>query len=128
MRWTTQIGKTSSLVMTLCGVLKDILLVVASMLIFLDPVSPLQFAGYSLALCGLVYYKLGAEKMLEYGAGVYRAWAEFGLHHPVRRVVYLVIAAVGVILVLVVLSDINAVAANYELAQERIQKMLEKHS
>ncbi|KAI4732258.1 hypothetical protein E4T50_17158 [Aureobasidium sp. EXF-12298] len=35
------IGRTSSLVLTLYGVLKDILLVVASMLIFRDPVAPL---------------------------------------------------------------------------------------
>lgn len=37
------------------------MLVVASMVIFLDPVSPLQFFGYSIALAGLVYYKLGGE-------------------------------------------------------------------
>ncbi|KJY00543.1 hypothetical protein TI39_contig323g00054 [Zymoseptoria brevis] len=55
------IGKTSAVVLTLSGVLKDILLVVASMVIFLDPVSPLQFFGYSIALAGLVYYKLGGE-------------------------------------------------------------------
>jgi len=55
------IGKTSAVVLTLSGVLKDILLVVASMVIFLDPVSGLQFFGYSIALGGLVYYKLGAD-------------------------------------------------------------------
>lgn len=58
-----QIGKTSSLVMTLSGVLKDILLVVASMMIFHDPVSGLQAFGYSIALGGLVYYKLGSDKL-----------------------------------------------------------------
>lgn len=31
------------------------------MVIFLDPVSPLQFFGYSIALGGLVYYKLGSD-------------------------------------------------------------------
>lgn len=31
------------------------------MVIFLDPVSGLQFFGYSIALGGLVYYKLGAD-------------------------------------------------------------------
>ncbi|KAH9845289.1 putative sugar phosphate/phosphate translocator [Teratosphaeria destructans] len=59
------IGKTSSLVMTLSGVLKDILLVAASMAIFLDPVTLLQAVGYSIALAGLVYYKLGSEKTRE---------------------------------------------------------------
>ncbi|USW55200.1 Putative sugar phosphate transporter domain-containing protein [Septoria linicola] len=55
------IGKTSAVVLTLSGVLKDILLVVASMVIFHDPVAPLQFFGYSIALGGLVWYKLGAD-------------------------------------------------------------------
>lgn len=41
--------------------MKDILLVVASMVIFQDPVSGLQFFGYSIALGGLVWYKLGAD-------------------------------------------------------------------
>ncbi|KAJ5098650.1 sugar phosphate/phosphate translocator, partial [Penicillium argentinense] len=57
------IGKTSAVVLTMAGILKDILLVVASMVIFRDPVTPLQFFGYSIALVGLVYYKLGAEKI-----------------------------------------------------------------
>lgn len=80
-----QIGKTSSLVMTLSGVLKDILLVLASMIIFQDPVSPLQFFGYSIALGGLVYYKLGADKLKENLGGAQRAWAEYGANHPAAR-------------------------------------------
>ncbi|KAI3338614.1 triose-phosphate transporter family-domain-containing protein [Ustulina deusta] len=57
------IGKTSAVVLTMSGVLKDILLVVASMAIFGDPVTLQQYFGYSIALAGLVYYKLGAEKL-----------------------------------------------------------------
>ncbi|KAJ1334192.1 UDP-galf transporter [Microdochium nivale] len=57
------IGKTSAVVLTMAGVLKDILLVVSSMLIFGDPVTAQQYFGYSIALGGLTYYKLGAEKM-----------------------------------------------------------------
>ncbi|KAI1420814.1 triose-phosphate transporter family-domain-containing protein [Xylaria sp. FL1777] len=57
------IGKTSAVVLTMSGVLKDILLVVASLLIFGDPVTLQQYFGYSIALAGLVYYKLGAEKL-----------------------------------------------------------------
>ncbi|KAL1583773.1 hypothetical protein WHR41_07469 [Cladosporium halotolerans] len=79
------IGKTSGLVMTLCGVLKDILLVVASMMIFRDPVSPLQFFGYSIALGGLVYYKLGADKIKEHMGNGQRAWADYGVRHPAAR-------------------------------------------
>ncbi|OCK74126.1 TPT-domain-containing protein [Lepidopterella palustris CBS 459.81] len=63
------IGKTSVVALTLLGVLKNILLVVASMIIFLDPVTHLQFFGYSLALGGLVYYKLGGEKITAYISG-----------------------------------------------------------
>ncbi|KAI5798596.1 DUF250 domain membrane protein [Pyronema domesticum] len=60
------IGRTSSLVLTLCGVLKDILLVVCSILIYGTRVTMLQFLGYSVALGGLVWYKLGAEKVKEH--------------------------------------------------------------
>jgi hypothetical protein len=47
----------------MAGVLKDILLVVASMVIFGDPVTGQQYFGYGIALAGLTYYKLGAEKV-----------------------------------------------------------------
>ncbi|OAA55462.1 DUF250 domain membrane protein [Cordyceps fumosorosea ARSEF 2679] len=52
------IGKTSTVVLTLCGVLKDIILVVSSMAIWGTPVTGLQAFGYFIALCGMVYYKL----------------------------------------------------------------------
>lgn len=45
------------------GILKDILLVCASLVIFHDPVTLQQYFGYSIALGGLCYYKLGAEKI-----------------------------------------------------------------
>ncbi|KAJ6004899.1 sugar phosphate/phosphate translocator [Penicillium herquei] len=79
------IGKTSSLVMTLCGVLKDILLVAASMMLWNTPVTPLQFFGYTIALIGLVYYKLGGDKIREYTGQANRAWAEYGNTHPAQR-------------------------------------------
>ncbi|KAJ5577655.1 sugar phosphate/phosphate translocator [Penicillium hispanicum] len=79
------IGKTSSLVMTLCGVLKDILLVAASMMLWNTPVSGLQFFGYSLALIGLVYYKLGGDKIREYTGQANRAWTEYGNARPAQR-------------------------------------------
>lgn len=79
------IGKTSSLVLTLCGVLKDILLVIASILIWGTEVSALQFFGYSIALCGMVYYKLGYEAIKGYAGEAGRQWAEFGNRQPVLR-------------------------------------------
>ncbi|KAJ2897812.1 uncharacterized protein MKZ38_004374 [Zalerion maritima] len=79
------IGKTSSLVLTLCGVLKDIMLVGASMLIWGTPVSALQFFGYSIALCGMVYYKLGYDAIKGYAGDAQRQWLEFGVRQPAMR-------------------------------------------
>jgi len=79
------IGKTSSLVLTLCGVLKDIMLVCASMLIWGTPVSALQFFGYSIALSGMLYYKLGAEQLKGYASQLGRSWSEFGVQRPALR-------------------------------------------
>lgn len=79
------IGKTSSLVLTLSGVLKDILLVFASMFLFKDPVSLLQAFGYSIALGGLIYYKLGGEKLKEYLGQGSMKWQELGHTRPVLR-------------------------------------------
>jgi hypothetical protein len=71
--------------MTLCGVLKDILLVAASMMLWNTPVTALQFFGYSVALVGLVYYKLGGDKIREYTGQAGRAWAEYGNARPAQR-------------------------------------------
>ncbi|KAF2203916.1 TPT-domain-containing protein [Delitschia confertaspora ATCC 74209] len=79
------IGRTSSLVLTLCGVLKDILLVCLSMLLFKDPVSLLQAFGYSIALGGMLYYKLGADEIKRYLTEGRMKWAEFGSTQPVAR-------------------------------------------
>lgn len=95
------IGKTSSLVLTLSGVLKDILLVVASMMIFRDPVSPLQFFGYSIALSGLVYFKLGADKFKEYFAQGGRQWSEYRATNPAIAKLIVFALAVGVLFLLV---------------------------
>jgi hypothetical protein len=95
-----QIGRTSALVLTLSGVLKDILLVLASMVVFGDPVSGLQAFGYSIALGGLTYYKLGGEKIRGYVAEGQRSWAEYGQRSPVMQRVILVGLAVLLLFVL----------------------------
>ncbi|KAK1835852.1 putative solute carrier family 35 member C2 [Podospora conica] len=59
-----QIGKTSGLVMTLTGILKNILLVIVSVMIWNTSISFLQFVGYGIALAGLVYYSLGWEQIV----------------------------------------------------------------
>ena len=71
--------------MTLCGVLKDILLVFASIAIWGTPISGLQAFGYSIALGGLVYYKLGAATIKAQFSDVGRLWAEFGSSRPALR-------------------------------------------
>ncbi|KAK7414696.1 hypothetical protein QQX98_006464 [Neonectria punicea] len=58
------IGKTSGLVMALTGILKSILLVATSVLIWNTHISLLQTLGYSLALVGLVLYSVGYEQIL----------------------------------------------------------------
>ncbi|KAJ5891027.1 sugar phosphate/phosphate translocator [Penicillium subrubescens] len=114
------IGKTSSLVMTLCGVLKDILLVAASMFIWSTPVSGLQFFGYSLALVGLVYYKLGGDKIREYTGQANRAWAEYGNTRPAQRR-FVIFGAAALIFFLFV----GSMAPSYAPGQvDRVKGML----
>ncbi|KAK3989816.1 triose-phosphate transporter family-domain-containing protein [Cladorrhinum sp. PSN332] len=94
------IGKTSSLVLTLCGVLKDVLLVVASMIIWGTQVSGLQFFGYSIALGGMVYYKLGFEAIKGYAGEAGRQWADFGNRRPILRRISIMLFAVMTLFVL----------------------------
>jgi hypothetical protein len=54
--------------MTLCGVLKNILLVVASIIFWGTIITGLQFFGYAIALVGLVYYGVGYEGVMTYWA------------------------------------------------------------
>lgn len=51
------ISNTSALVLTLAGIVKDILLVVLSVIVFQSPVSTLQMIGYAVALIGLNLHK-----------------------------------------------------------------------
>ncbi|GAA5857074.1 hypothetical protein JCM8547_007945 [Rhodosporidiobolus lusitaniae] len=55
------IGCASSLVLTLSGVIKDILLVGGSVLLMGSTVTATQMLGYSIALLGLVVFKLPKE-------------------------------------------------------------------
>jgi hypothetical protein len=51
------IQHTSPLVLTLAGIVKDIMLVCSSMVIFQAPVTPLQFLGYAVTLLALNLHK-----------------------------------------------------------------------
>ena len=48
-------------------------------------VTALQAFGYSIALGGLLHYKLGADHLKEYISSGGRAWAEYGTKHPAMR-------------------------------------------
>ena len=97
--------------MTLCGVLKDILLVAASVMIWATPISLLQYLGYGLALCGLIYYKLGAATIKAQLSELNRYWAEYGTKRPVLRK----LIVLGLVLSLMVLAVITlAPAAGYD--------------
>ncbi|KZL76766.1 DUF250 domain membrane protein (triose-phosphate transporter) [Colletotrichum tofieldiae] len=68
------IGKTSGLVMTLTGILKNILLIGASVIIWKTNISFMQFVGYGVALFGLVVYSTGWEQLKTSGVGAV-VWA-----------------------------------------------------
>lgn len=51
------IGNTSALVLTLAGIIKDILIVTLSVLVFDTPITSLQYFGYGIALLGLNAHK-----------------------------------------------------------------------
>lgn len=77
------------------------MLVVASMIIWGTQVTGLQFFGYSIALGGMVYYKLGYEAIKGYAGEAGRQWADFGNKQPVLRrvaVILLVLLTVFVLL------------------------------
>lgn len=72
--------------MTLTGILKSILLVITSVLLWSTPVTLLQSVGYSTALAGLVYYSLGQDQ-LSRGYHAASTWASDTLkasHHRCR--------------------------------------------
>ena len=97
-----QIGRTSSLVMTLCGVLKDIMLVCASIMIWGNPVTKTQFFGYSIALAGMVHYKLGSDNLKSAFSDASRKWAEYGQKRPVQRKVVTFGGGVFLLMILII--------------------------
>ncbi|KAK8067157.1 hypothetical protein PG997_013904 [Apiospora hydei] len=92
------IGKTSGLVLHLTGILKSILLVVASVFIWGTAISPLQILGYGTALTGFVFYKSSwSDLKAGYSSCLARLRASptFGERLPgpvVRRLLGLVLA------------------------------------
>ena len=58
------VGRTSALTMNVAGVLKDWLLIGASARWLGAPVSPLNLGGYSVALCGVLWYNAAKLKAM----------------------------------------------------------------
>lgn len=99
--------------------LKDILLVVASMMIFRDPVAPLQFVGYSMALAGLIYYRLGAAQLGSYVQQGRLGLGEYRTRHPITtRVASL---AVGLMLIALIMG-----ASSFYVPEEYRSQVLER--
>lgn len=71
------------------------------MMIWGTQVSGTQFFGYSVALGGLLYYKLGAEQLKGYLSQAGRSWGEFGVHRPVARKLVVFGLVIVTILILV---------------------------
>ncbi|KEZ43068.1 Uncharacterized protein SAPIO_CDS5149 [Scedosporium apiospermum] len=94
------IGKTSAVVLTLCGVLKDILLVTASMIIWGTEVTALQAFGYSISLCGIIYYKLGYDAVKKLFVDAGSSVSSLGASKPLLRRASLV---AGVLLIVYLL-------------------------
>lgn len=76
------------------------MLVAASMMIWGTPVAPLQFFGYSIALGGMVYYKLGVDQIKGYAGEAARQWAEFGARKPILRKLSIIVMIFFTVLIL----------------------------
>lgn len=76
------------------------MLVVASMIIWGTQVTALQFFGYSIALGGMVYYKLGYEAIKGYAGEAGRQWADFGNRRPILRRISIILLLVMTVFVL----------------------------
>lgn len=82
-----KIGKTSALTMNLTGILKSLLLVAASVVLWSTPITSTQAVGYGIALAGMFYYALPPDsppphRLLLTQAGRLFGW---GLQGPGRH-------------------------------------------
>ena len=81
------------------------------MVLFRDPVSGLQFFGYSIALGGLLYYRLGADKLKEIASEGTRQWADYGNRSPIVRK----LLAIGLVIVtaIILIAGISSMFPQY---------------
>lgn len=100
------IGRTSAVVLTVSGVFKDVLLIMASILFFGTHITMLQFLGYAVLLAGTVYYKLGYEQAKAQVAEAGRQWRVLGAERPVLRRVCAI--AMGVFMMWVFIGNLRS--------------------
>jgi len=56
------VGAASSLILTLAGVFKDIMMITGSVALYNEPISPIQVLGYGITLAGLYLFKVAGGK------------------------------------------------------------------
>lgn len=100
------VQKSSGLVLTLAGIVKDIALIVASIFIFANPVTPIQVIGYTLALIGLNMYNDYKTKKNDMTVGM-RELMRTAVTN--KQAVFIVVGAI----VLYLVSDLS-LSAYYE--------------
>lgn len=101
------ISKTSSLVMRLCGILKDILIVISSLILWNTPMTELQVLGYSIALLGLVYYMVGYERIVGLSSRVGGMVNDYRAQSRLKNVLVLFCMGFVVVLILTALLAVN---------------------
>lgn len=102
-----QIGQTSSLVLTLCGVLKDVFLVAASTLLWATPVSSLQLFGHAISLAGLTCYKLGPSQLKTSFEATRRSWTSLSTKRTMTKMLILLCTAIIVIFLFLDILKVN---------------------
>ena len=69
----------------------------ASLTIFGDPVAPLQYFGYAIALGGLVWYKLGGDQLREVSTQARLAVGQFRNERPGATRAVLICVVFGIV-------------------------------
>ncbi|KAE8154337.1 triose-phosphate transporter family-domain-containing protein [Aspergillus avenaceus] len=72
------IGKTSGLTTTLVSIPKNVLLIIASVVIWHTQISTIQIVGYTIALLALTYYSLGWKTIKNEVTNVKALWKDPG--------------------------------------------------
>lgn len=90
--------------MRLCGILKDILIVVCSLILWNTPLTGLQVSGYTIALLGLIYYMVGYDRLAGFSARAAGGLINSYKARRSRLVSVLCIVLFGFVAVLIVMA------------------------